>query len=103
MCKICFCDIHRYKSYLKTKEKAAATIEKYIRDATAFSKWLDGKAADKENLLEYKEEISKTLSPGSVNSIISSLNSLLEYLGSPLRLKTLKIQRRIFADKSREL
>ncbi len=79
MCKICFCDIHRYKSYLKTKEKAAATIEKYIRDATAFSKWLDGKAADKENLLEYKEEISKTLSPGSVNSIISSLNSLLEY------------------------
>ena len=103
MCTVDYDDIARYKSYLKEKEKSVATIEKYIRDVTALSVWLGGQAADKERLLEYKEEIGKRLSPQSVNSVISSINSLLDYLGAPLRLKTLKIQRRIFADKSREL
>ena len=95
--------IEGFRFYLQEKEKTAATIDKYMRDISAFAEWLDGREVDKPLLLEYKETLLKRLSPRSVNSVISSINSLLEYLGCDIRVKTLKIQRRIFIDKTREL
>lgn len=45
-----------------------------------------------------------TYAPRSVNSILSSLNSLFDYLGwHDCKVKTLKIQKQIFADKDKEL
>lgn len=47
-------------------------------------------------MVEYK--------PRSVNSILSSLNSFFSFLGwQDCKVKTIKIQHRIFADKNREL
>ena len=43
-------------------------------------------------------------SPASVNSMLSSLNALFIYLNwYDMKVKTLKIQRQIFADKEKEL
>ena len=96
--------IKQYKNYLIDEERSQATVEKYVRDICFFSEWLSGREVNKRLVLEYKESLMGEYAPRSVNSIISSLNSLFDYLGwHDCRVKTLKIQKQIFADRDREL
>ena len=97
-------NITSYQQYLIENEKAAATIEKYMRDIGAFGKWLSGRALDKAAALEYKEYLTERYAPRSVNSVISSLNSYFEFIGRhDCKIKTIKIQRQIFLSKEKEL
>lgn len=96
--------IQKYKNHLINEEKSQSTIDKYIRDITAFYKWTDGRVIDKKAVLEYKEHLIASYAPRSVNSILSSLNSLFDYLDwYDCKVKTLKIQKQIFSDKDKEL
>lgn len=96
--------IESYKIYLTEEEKSAATIEKYVRDVTAFYMWCGESEVCKQLCLAYKAEIMERYAERSVNSIISSLNSYFDYVGwHDCKVKMLKIQRQIFADKSKEL
>ena len=96
--------IENFKSYLQNEERAAATVEKYIRDVAAFSAWLDGREISKNAVLAYKEYLIETYAPASVNSVLSSLNSFFRFAGwHDCHVKTLKIQRQIFAKSEREL
>lgn len=96
--------ISEFKTYLINEEKSKATIEKYIRDVFAFSSWLAERELEKSVVLEYKERIMGLYAPRSVNSIISSLNAFFEFICRiDCKIKTLKIQRCIFADKEKEL
>ena len=95
--------ISGYRQYLEKEEKAEATVRKYIHDVTSFIRWLSGREADKERLLEYKEHLRGIYKPVSVNAAISALNSFFMYLGAAMRIKTIKIQKRIYSDSSREL
>lgn len=97
-------DIENYKEYLIEEERSRATIDKYIRDIIAFCQWINGRIIEKKIILEYKEMLISTYAPRSVNSILSSLNSLFDYLGwHDCKVKTLKIQKQIFSDKDKEL
>ena len=94
----------KFNLYLYEEEKSENTIEKYMRDIRFFCEWLNGKAIDKSVVLAYKKELCERYAPKSVNSILSSLNALFVYMNwYELRVKTLKIQRKIFADKEKEL
>ncbi len=97
--------ISKYIAYLKTEEKADATIEKYVRDITAFVKFLGGKALTKELAVEYKKQLlGSDYAKRSVNSIIASLNGLFDFLNKHnCKLKTIKIQRQAFCSEEREL
>ncbi len=96
--------IDNFKLYLYEEEKSDNTIEKYIRDIRFFKKWLGGRSVDKSVILEYKKELCKNYAPKSVNSILSSLNSLFAYMNwYELKVKTIKIQRQIFSNKEKEL
>lgn len=96
--------ILKFKEYLVSEEKSAATLEKYIRDITAFVAWMCGRELNKDLVLEYKQHIIKSYAPASVNSMLSSLNSFFAYNEwYELRVKALKIQRQIFANKDKEL
>ena len=97
--------IEKFKQYLIEEEKATATLEKYVRDITAFFAWLAGSELDKITVLRYKEHlIDSAYAPTSVNSVLSSLNSFFEYNEwHGLKVKMLKIQKQIFAERSREL
>lgn len=96
--------IRKFKNHLIDEEKSKATLEKYIRDIYTFVDWLEHSQPCKSKVLEYKEHLMNNYAPASVNSIISSLNSFFEYIGEhSLKIKTLKIQRRIFIRKEREL
>lgn len=96
--------IIKFKTYLVNDEKASATIEKYIRDISAFKKWLMDKELCKTVVLAYKEKLIGVYAPRSVNSIISSLNAFFNFISrQDCCVKTLKIQRQIFASKEKEL
>lgn len=96
--------IELYRAYLIGEERAALTIEKYIRDITAFFRHLNGQEVTKERVVEYKASLVKTYAPGSVNSMLSSLMSFFSFLGwNDLKVKSLKIQRRIFDSEEKEL
>lgn len=96
--------VKRFELYLYEEEKSDNTIEKYMRDIRFFREWLGGREVDKSVVLEYKKDLCEKYAPKSVNSILSSLNALFIFLDwHELKVKTLKIQRQIFADKGKEL
>lgn len=96
--------IKNFKNYLINEEKSDATLEKYIRDVYAFLSWLDGRGVNKQVVLEYKAHLVENYKPASVNSVISSLNSFFSYNEwYDCRVKSLKIQKQIFASKEKEL
>ena len=96
--------IDQFKNYLINEEKSQATIEKYIRDIMAFMVWLEGRELEKATVIEYKQKIVNEYAPKSVNSMLSSLNSFFVYFDRhDCIVKTLKIQKLIFANKEKEL
>ncbi len=95
-------EIRQFSAWLTAGEKSAATIEKYTREAERFSRWLAGREPDGASARAYKEALSR--SPAGVNGAVAALNCLFSFLGMPeYRLKSVKIQRQIFRDESREL
>lgn len=96
--------INNFKIYLYEEEKSDNTIEKYMRDIRFFREWLQNRHIDKSVVIEYKKELCKRYAVQSVNSMLSSMNAFFVFMSwHDLKIKTLKIQRRIFADKSKEL
>ncbi len=93
-----------FRLYLMEEEKAASTIEKYMRDLKAFEAWVGDKGLDKSLVLLYKQVLQEKYKPSSVNSILSSLNSFFKYCNwHELRVKTLKIQQQMFVKSNKEL
>ena len=96
--------VNEYKKYLIDEEKSSVTVEKYIRDIIAFSKWIGTRELTKSEVLEYKEELTEKYAPTSVNSILASLNGFFSYMEwFALKVKNLKIQRKIFCGSEKEL
>ena len=91
--------------YLKQEERAPATLEKYLRDITAFVRWLGSRPVTRENVTGWKEHLqAEGRAPTTINTALSALNGLFRFLGwEDCRAKFLKIQRRMFRDQSREL
>ena len=96
--------IQRFRDYLIAEEKSENTQQKYLRDVTAFAAWLGTRAADKAAVLAYKQMLVASYAPASVNAALSSLNSFFTFLEwHDCRVKMLKIQRQIFANREKEL
>lgn len=96
--------LKRFKHYLYEEERSGNTIEKYMRDIRFFHEWLKGRSIDKSVVIEYKKELCNRYAARSINSMLSSVNAFFVFMGwHDLKVKTLKIQRQIFADKSKEL
>lgn len=96
--------IKQFKMYLYEEERSENTINKYMRDVYAFYEHIGEREIQKSDILEYKQMLCEMYAPRSVNAALSSLNALFIFMDRyDLKVKTLKIQRRIFADKSKEL
>ena len=96
--------IRAFKKELEKRERERATAEKYVRDVRLYADYLSGREATKENAVGYKAKLSKTHAPASVNGAVSGLNSFFDFCEKrDMRLKSLKISRRNFADKDREM
>lgn len=97
--------IAAYARFLREEERAPATIEKYLHDIRTFTAWLDGRPVTKELAAQWKELLLEDgAAPSTVNTKVSSLNGLLKFLGrEDCCVKFLRLQRRVFRDRSREL
>ena len=85
--------LDKFRNFLFTEEKSDATIEKYIRDITAFVKWLGVRMLDKQAVLDYKSRLVEKYAPTTVNSVLASLNGIFEHLNRfDLKVKNLKLE-----------
>lgn len=104
MKKITEKEILDFKNHLTNEEKSQATIEKYVRDLRTFALWLKNSCLSKGKVIEYKEILKKSYAKTSVNSVLASLNSFFDFCELyNLKVKNLKIQRKIFSSKEKEL
>ena len=97
-------EIVRFSEELKTAEKSAATVEKYTRDCRQFLNFLNGAPLTKEAVLKYKQHLKMSYTPKSANSKLASINCLFAFLGRhDLKVKSLKLQQKVFCPEEREL
>ncbi len=94
-----------FRQWLLAEEREPATIEKYLREVRAFAAWLDGAQVTKEQVAKWKEQLVLSgCQPATVNGKLSALNKFFTFLGwQDCRVKYLKIQRRVFRSREREL
>lgn len=87
--------LQAFRQRLVWEEKSPATIEKYLRDAAAFTAWLDGRAASKAAAGAWKAALLEAkLAPATINVKLAAVNRFLVFLGWPaFRVKPLRIQR----------
>ena len=94
-----------YHQYLCLEEKSTATVEKYLRDARAFSAFLGEKPVTKEAVMAWKQDLlERGYALRSINSMLASVNSLLAFLGrQDCRVKFLKQQKQVYCPEEKEL
>ena len=97
--------ISNYEVYLRTEDRAAGTREKYLRDIQKFACFLGCRSLSREIALAWRDElVNNQYAAVTVNSMIAALNGFFHYIGrDDCRLRFLKIQRKLFREKSREL
>lgn len=96
--------IRRYALHLREQERAPATVQKYVQDLTALWDWLAGRPLTKAALIEWKESLSSSRAPATVNSMLAAVNGFFRFMGwKGIAVKLLKIQKALFCDERREL
>ena len=96
--------ISNFKNHLINEEKSMSTITKYIHDVEELAKWFSDVEIEKSDILAYKTFLNEHYAPASVNSALSSINSFFAYSEwFELRVKSVKIQKQIFASTDKEL
>lgn len=98
-------DIRAFAARLRLEERSPGTVEKYCRDAAAFTAWLGDRALTAEGTAQWRDHlVERGFAPATVNSMLSAVNSLLAFLGrGDCRVRLLRIQRRAFREQAREL
>ena len=97
-------DIAGFREHLILEERSVATIQKYVRDIKAFAEYAS-EAITKETVIAYKKHLQEHYAVRSVNSMLSSINSLFVFLGwHGLKVKALKLQQQqVYCPEEKEL
>lgn len=97
--------IQGFAEYLRAEEKSGATREKYLRDVRRFMMDTGGVPVTKELVSDWKNGlIQRGYAVQSVNSMLASVNSLLQMLGwGDCRVKSIRLQRQTYCPEEREL
>ena len=97
--------IKEFANYLCREEKSMATREKYLRDVQSFCAYANGAKITKELVIGWKQElIAHGYAVRSVNSMLASINSLLDFLGlQSCKVKNIRTQRQTYCAEDKEL
>lgn len=103
--KISSTALTEFRNDLIRQEKSVATIEKYCRDVRCFASYLGENMVSKESVMAFKQHLlQKNYAVRSVNSMLASVNSFLTYVGwLDCRVKSLRIQKKIYCAEGKEL
>lgn len=98
-------DLKAFREHLIREEKSAATVEKYLRDSRAFLAYAAGQAVTKELIVAYKQSLQmQGYAVRSINSMLASINSLMDFLGwGDCKAKHIRQQRQIYCAEHKEL
>lgn len=93
--------IMEFAENLHDLERSERTIEKYLRDVQRFAEFVGRSEISKKIVVAFKEDLRRTMSPVSANSVLAAVNSFLRFAGvSEFCVKTFKVQRRLFSLKN---
>ncbi len=97
--------IRGFAKFLCREEKSAATQEKYLRDVRAFCEYAAGGEITKELMVAWKKRlVEQGYAVRSINSMLASVNSLLDFLGLPgCKVKNIRIQQQTYCAEDKEL
>ena len=97
--------LNAFQEYLQREEKSAVTVEKYLRDVRAFVTFEEGRSITKGVTIAFKKELEERhYAVRSINSMLASLNSILEFMGwTDCKVTTLRCQRQIYCAVEKEL
>ena len=97
--------ICEFGNYLRCEEKSAATQEKYLRDVRAFCEYTCGNKISKELVVDWKKYlVEQGYAVRSINSMLASVNCLLDFLGlSDCKVKNIRMQRQTYCAEDKEL
>lgn len=103
--KLSIAHIQEFANHLCREEKSTATQEKYLRDVRAFFLYMDSREITKELIVAWKKcLVEKGFAVRSINSMLASVNSLLEFLGlSNCKAKNIRTQRQTYCAEDKEL
>ena len=97
-------DLRGFEDRLRSEEKSAGTIEKYLHDITAFADWLGERELTKEAAAAWKKHLlSDKYAPVTINSMLAAVNRYCIFAEMNIKIRYLKIQRRLFREPSKEL
>lgn len=97
--------INEFADYLRNEEKSAATQEKYLRDVNTFYRYAGRSEITKETVIAWKKQLVQDgYAVRSINSMLASVNSLLQFLGwHDCRVKNIRFQRQTYCTEDKEL
>lgn len=97
--------IKDFANYLCREEKSTATQEKYLRDVQAFCRYADANDITKELVVAWKKDLIESgYAVRSINSMLASVNSLLDFLElSACKVKSIRTQRQTYCTEEKEL
>lgn len=97
--------IRAFRLALLSDERAAGTIENYLRHLRQFAAFLDARPANREAAALWKEDlIAHGYCPSSVNAILAAVNKYFSFMEwQDCRVKPLRLQKKLFREERREL
>lgn len=97
--------VSAFAECLVLNEKSTATQEKYLRDVRAFMAYAGGAEVTKELVMRWKQFLNEqSYAVRSINSMLASLNSLLDFLGwTDCKVKSIRLQRQTYCPEEKEL
>lgn len=98
-------NIREFSGFLCREEKSAATQEKYLRDVRGFCVYAAGSEITKELVVAWKKHlVEQGYAVRSINSMLASVNSMLDFLGlSNCKVKNIRLQRQTYCAEEKEL
>ncbi len=98
-------NIKEFSEFLCREEKSAATQEKYLRDTAVFRTYAEGAEITKELVISWKKHlIEQGYAVRSINSMLASVNSLLDFLGLPnCKARNIRMQQQTYCTEDKEL
>ena len=96
--------INQFRNYLRSEEKAEATISKYLHDVKEMLVFIEKMDLNKDSLIEYRKYLPCRYKPQTVNGKLSAINAFLRFKDLlEFKVKFLKVQKRVYIDEKREL
>lgn len=92
--------IHRFSEHLRLEERSIATREKYLRDVRRFLNYVETRSITKDVVIAWKKELIQCgYAVRSINSMLASLNSLLEFLGwTSCKVRNIRMQQSSYCE-----